>query len=603
MADASKARIPAVEQSGNPNGPHVGNGTRSSGLLQISGLEELINQRLNEERARLEREAGIEKKAVHHFTRPKENFFTRDQRGHTTILFGGLTWKHEHLVHGALEGLGYKPKYLPTPDVKSFQIGKEYGNNGQCNPTYFTVGNLVKYLQNLEDQGMSRQEIIDNHIFVTAGACGPCRFGMYEAEYRLALQNSGFDGFRVILFQQSGGLNQSEVKAGLEMNVKFFMGMLNAFNIGDLINELCYQIRPYEVKQGATEQTLQEVMDYMHEVMKKKEYWEVQGALGRLLNKMPNLMDTIEMVGKFLNQLYSDYYTGALRNVRDRFNEIEVDRTRVKPIVKITGEFWAQTTEGDGNFNMFRFLEREGAEVLVEPIATWINYMIHQAKQHVRDRKGLVGGEKAPESWELHKRFKALKNCYSKLAQLTLAEKIFGREYERLREALGGTTHGLTNQYELQRIAHPMYNSRAGGGEGHLEVAKNIYYHNKDLCHMVLSLKPFGCMPSTQSDGVQSAVMGTYKDMIYLPIETSGEGEINAHSRVQMALGEAKVKAKEEFRQVLEATGFTLEQIKAYVEDHPELKRPMYKVPHYKGIIGTAARFVHHVAELMRHGK
>ena len=57
---------------------------------------------------------------------------------------------------------------------------------------------------------------------------------------------------------------------------------------------------------------------------------------------------------------------------------------------------------------------------------------------------------------------------------------------------------------------------------------------------MVLSLKPFGCMPSTQSDGVQSAVADQFKDMIYLPIETSGEGEINAHSRVQMALGEAQ---------------------------------------------------------------
>ena len=50
----------------------------------------------------------------------------------------------------------------------------------------------------------------------------------------------------------------------------------------------------------------------------------------------------------------------------------------MKPIVKITGEFWAQTTEGDGNFNMFQFLEREGAQVLVEPIGTWIMYMIHQ---------------------------------------------------------------------------------------------------------------------------------------------------------------------------------------------------------------------------------
>ena len=53
----------------------------------------------------------------------------------------------------------------------------------------------------------------------------------------------------------------------------------------------------------------------------------------------------------------------------------------MKPIVKITGEFWAQTTEGDGNFNMFNFLQREGAQVLVEPIGTWIMYMIHQVVQ------------------------------------------------------------------------------------------------------------------------------------------------------------------------------------------------------------------------------
>ena len=80
---------------------------------------------------------------------------------------------------------------------------------------------------------------------------------------------------------------------------------------------------------------------------------------------------------------------------------------------------------------------------------------------------------------------------------------------------------------------------------------------------MVLALKPFGCMPSTQSDGAQSAVMSHYKDMIFLPIETSGEGEINAHSRVQMALGEAKAKAKLEFAACSSRTGMTLEEIRA----------------------------------------
>ena len=106
-------------------------------------------------------------------------------------------------------------------------------------------------------------------------------------------------------------------------------------------------------------------------------------------------------------------------------------------------------------------------------------------------------------------------------------------------------------------------------------------------------------MPSSQSDGVQSAVMSHFKDMIFLPIETSGEGEVNAHSRVQMALGEAKIKAKAEIQQALESTGKRLDEVRAFVADHPVLRNPFYKVPHRHGVTGTAATFVLHVSDLI----
>src|SRR5947209_6305970 len=102
--------------------------TPPAGLVQIHSTEQVIQQRLAEERARLEREAGIVKRDVHQYKKPVERPFTKDQRGHTTLLFGGLTWKHEKLVHGALESLGYLAEAVPTPNVKAFQTGKEYGN-------------------------------------------------------------------------------------------------------------------------------------------------------------------------------------------------------------------------------------------------------------------------------------------------------------------------------------------------------------------------------------------------------------------------------------------------------------------------------------------
>jgi predicted nucleotide-binding protein (sugar kinase/HSP70/actin superfamily) len=561
--------------------------------------EELIQRKLEEERERLARELGIEEVEREHHARPTEHRFTASQRPHTTVLYGGLTWKHERLIHGALTGLGYKPEALACPDVAAFQLGKEYGNNGQCNPTYFTVGNLVQHLQKLESQGMSRDDIIDKYVFVTAGACGPCRFGMYEAEYRLALRNSGFDGFRVLLFQQSGGFNQAGEADGLEMNVDFFLAFLNALNMGDVLNDVAYQVRPFEIEEGATDRAMEQAMENLHEVFCTHRNQRLDSRMGAFLKSLPAVGGMAENAGKFADALLGKEYIDALQEVADGLRTVRVDRTRVKPIVKITGEFWAQTTEGDGNYKMFPFLEREGAQVLVEPIGTWIMYMIHQAKQANTDKAGVTEDEAMPAAWRIDKRMAADLRARKKNAALSLAEAVFTREWRRLREALGGIPHELTDQYELQRIGHPMYNSRAGGGEGHLEVAKNIYYSNKDMCHMVLSLKPFGCMPSTQSDGVQSAVVNQYKDMIYLPVETSGEGEINAHSRVQMALGEAKVKAREEMERVLERSGLTLDDVREYAEANPRLQDPLYKVPHTKGVIGTAANFVTHVHELM----
>ena len=271
----------------------------------------------------------------------------------------------------------------------------------------------------------------------------------------------------------------------------------------------------------------------------------------------------------------------------------------MKPVVKITGEFWAQITEGDGNFHMFDFLEREGAQVIVEPIATWVAYLMYQAKAHAIAKWPVNRPHRNPEWYELKKNLANYFGLHKKLWGIGFGEGAWKYFYHRTIKNMGGITHHLVPQTELAEMAHPFYNQFARGGEGHLEVGKNVYYTVHKLCHMVLALKPFGCMPSSQSDGVQSAVVNKFKDMIFLPIETSGEGEVNAHSRVQMALGEAKVKAKTEFEQCLKSTGKSLDEIREYIAEHPELRRPFYHVPHREGVAGTAAQFILHVSDRM----
>lgn len=569
-------------------------------LRTREAIEEEIRRQVEAERARL-RALAPAPAPRDHFRRPIERPFTAAERDRVTILFGGLTTKHEQLIKSVFQAAGYKTEVLPTPDVAAFQLGKEYGNNGQCNPTYFTVGHLIKYLQHLESSGLSRQEIIDNYVFFTAGSCGPCRFGMYEAEYRLAVENAGFHGFRILLFQQTDGIRAASGEPGLKFTVDFGMGAFSALNFGDILNDMTYQLRPFEVHAGQTDRVMSEVMEQLTRAVRGRKNFEIEERapawLLAYLKERKTLRNTLNTLGKIYDHLYGPQTIDALAEARERIATIEVDRLRVKPVVKVTGEFWAQTTEGDGNFRMFSFLEREGAQVMVEPIGTWVMYMLWLAKANRIRRKDI---DYPPVPWtDLRGRLKRELAFRGKLAYFGFGDWFWNHQYRRVIEHLGGIAHPLVSLDELAAHAAPYYNVLARGGEGHMEVAKNIYYTVKKKAHMVLSLKPFGCMPSSQSDGVQSAVMSHFKDMIFLPIETSGEGEINAHSRVQMALGEAKAKARAEFAQALESTGKSLDDIRRFIDRHPVLRHPFYRVPHREGMTGTAAQFVLHVGDLM----
>ncbi len=553
--------------------------------------------------AKTHSETAIRAEAAEHWRYFARLPFTEQQREHTTILFGGLTSKQERLLRGALTAYGYKSDILPIPTAVDFQTGKEYGNYGQCNPTYFTSGSLLNYLKSLEKKGLTRQEIVDRYVFVTpASPCGPCRFGMYQNEYRLVTENAGFVGFRVIAFAQKPGLT-ADPEAGFDVNLDLSLALLFAVLIGDIINEAAYAVRPFEVNAGETDRVVDRSLSHMEGVIAGLALpsWKRMNRILRFVIRLfPGTEARLVAFLTLQRWLFGDHLQTLLAGLRQTgrwFDDIEVDRTRVKPIVKITGEFWAQTTEGDGNFRMFQFLEKEGAQLLIDPVTAWFHYLVHVARQQNRDRSHLVH-ETGRETTRLERVMGSWRRK-RKGAILSLVDKVYRRLYDQMRAALNHLPHRLVDQDHLEELAHGFYHSRLKGGEGHLEVAKNIYYQVNHLAHMVLSLKPFGCLPSIQSDAVQASAQRVYGDLTFLPIETSGVGEVIVLSRVHMALGEIKRKAREEFGRALEETGLTVGEVKKYAAAHLEMNRPSYRVPHHPGTVGAAANFVYHVRRLM----
>jgi predicted nucleotide-binding protein (sugar kinase/HSP70/actin superfamily) len=537
-----------------------------------------------------------------HYLRPEELPFQAAERSHVTILFGGLTWKHELMIQSVLRRSGLQCQRLPEPDRLAHEIGKEYCSNGLCNPAYFTVGNLIQYLRGLE-RTQSREEIVRNYLFFSAGSDGPCRFGMYEAEFRAALNAAGYNGFRILGFQQDDGLSASSGQSGMKFNVDFGMDALHAFILGDLLNTLHRRLRPYEAHEGAALRTVESIAAAVARTLEKNPRFELCELAPQFLRPFLERHSASRAyrigntAGKILSHLYGKRFPAALTQCRQSLNGMETDWLRVKPVVKVIGEFWAQETEGDGNYQMFRFLEKEGAEVSVEPISNWVLYLLHQSKQRGVYRSRLLT-HIAPWNSPLNALKKRAAH-WSKRSSFAAGERIYLSHYARLEKALLGDVHPLPSQAELAALSDRYYSSKLRGGEGHLEVAKNLYYTTHRLSHMVLALKPFGCLPSLQSDAVQAGLAERFPEMVFLSVETSADGEIHAFSRVQMALAEARVKAQDEFERALRLARQPLANIKRFVAQHPELRSSMFKVTRRPGVISTAANFVLDVDDLM----
>jgi DNA-binding transcriptional MerR regulator len=325
---------------------------------------------------------------------------------------------------------------------------------------------------------------------------------------------------------------------------------------GDVLNALGYRLRPYEVNAGDTDRALD----------------KCKAIICQALEKRTNIM-------------------AALWECKPIIASVKVDKTLVKPKVAIIGEFWAMTTEGDGNYQLQRFLEQEGAEADIQLVTAWILYMIWEARRDTKERMTLRGADTSYYGLGALGPFGIAK----KLAGVSAADGIVRVLFQTFAHAIGLYGYHLPDMFEIAKVSHEYYNNDLRGGEGHMEVGKLIMNVLQSKAHMTLSVKPFGCMPSAGvSDGVQSAISEKLPGTIFCPVETSGDGRVNFYSRVQMYLFKAKQAAITELDRACKEHGVTIEQVRAFIEANPRYGSALHKAPH--SYAGNAADLVAEVA-------
>jgi predicted nucleotide-binding protein (sugar kinase/HSP70/actin superfamily) len=336
------------------------------------------------------------------------------------------------------------------------------------------------------------------------------------------------------------------------MDKDFFLTLAKAIFAGDALNAISYRIRPYEVEKGATDQALERCRTHIMAALKARK--------------------------SILRALWKS---------RKELQKVKVDRTLVKPKVCIIGEFWAMTTEGEGNYRLQRFLEQEGAEVDIQLIAGWVLYNIWQGRVDTKSRMFLRQADT-----EARKGLKTTQVA-KKFLILWAAEKILKGTFKTFAFCLGLKNYSLPDLKENARVAAAHYNTELRGGEGHMEVGKLIQNVTHKKAHMTISVKPFGCMPSSGvSDGVQGIITEKYPEAIFLPIETTGDGAVNVYSRIQMMLFKAKRAAESEYEELLKEKGLSVDKLKK------KIRGRRAQATHYSKhvVAGTAANLIHEVA-------
>jgi predicted nucleotide-binding protein (sugar kinase/HSP70/actin superfamily) len=280
---------------------------------------------------------------------------------------------------------------------------------------------------------------------------------------------------------------------------------INAVILADLLNNLYYKIKPYEVIPQSVDQWRSNSLELLYKVFR-----------------------------------HNSSIIPSLKRVGDALSRLQLDYLRPKAKVKIIGEIFSHLHEGHASYGLPSWLIDEGAEPVVEPLSNWLEYLFWQKIQFTRDRA-------------FRGRIQALKTMLS----AWLFKTSIRLHYTYFRYTLNNRPDKLARQRQLARYASPYYHSRLIGGEGHMEAGKHIYAVRKHQAHMVISIKPFSCMPSTQSDGVQTKISEDLKGSLFVAVDTTGDAEVNVKSRILMKLQIAQKRAEREFFKMMQKKRIT----------------------------------------------
>ncbi|MFQ6133272.1 MAG: acyl-CoA dehydratase activase [Armatimonadota bacterium] len=386
-----------------------------------------------------------------------------------TVLIPNMSG-HAYALAAAFEASGMPAEVLPEPDEETLMWGRRHTTGKECFPCIVTTGDMVKTVMNPEFER-------DKYALFMGGSGGPCRFGQYNALQRMVLDELGFPDVPIYAPNQASSFYNDLGIVGRKFLREGWRGLVAA----DVIEKALNETRPYEKVPGSAQEAYQQSLD--------------------------DICETIRTDGDLV---------AAMRRARERFDEVELDRGELRPIIGLVGEFYIRANRFS-NQSLVAQIEELGGEVWMAPVYEWFLY-----RNFRRTMRAKLDGD------------------YKFVVKNQLRDWVQRRDEHKLVEPFADflrSAHEPPTPEVLEMAAPYVHHSFEG--EAIMTVGKAIDFARKDLSGVV-SVMPFTCMPGNISEAILKRVRPNEGGFPYLNMAYDGFEQSTARTRLEAFMHQAR---------------------------------------------------------------
>ena len=406
--------------------------------------------------------------------------FTKEMAKEYTILAPQMLPDHLAMIESIFNEAGYKVKLLSTTGRTIIEEGQKYVHNDACYPAILVIGQLMDAIHN---GGYDPHKVA---LCITQTG-GGCRASNYLYLLRKALAKAGMDYIPVLSLNLSG----MEKNPGFKLTIPLIRKAVFAVIYGDIMMNVGWQVRPYELEAGATDRCLAACREYLLS--------EMRAGRGMTFKQMEKNFDYII----------------------EEFKKVPVS-TEEKVRVGVVGEIYVKYAPL-GNNDLCNFLLSENVEPVVPGLMDFIIFKVYNRDVDV----DLFGG-----LWAKKKLCQFLENYLMKYQHAMI-------------DALNrsGRFRAPGDFNDLHKMITGFVGDGNRMGEGWLLTAEMLELIHSGVPNIVCT-QPFGCLPNhIVGKGMIRKIKEDYPDSNIVAIDYDpGATRINQENRIKLMLANAQKK-------------------------------------------------------------